>query len=90
MGESISLWIPSCNGAIRVEMSRQHTTRDSGARLLREAVIDALEDHLVADPQRISHSLASNCEPWHCVVAMGYEPKIFYWNNLLDHSDCRH
>ncbi|HSP59242.1 MAG TPA: IS1380 family transposase [Halomonas sp.] len=66
MGESLSTWTPSCNGSIRVELSGQRTTSDSGALLLREAldnsgVIDALEDNLVdqRDPQRVRHSLAS-------------------------------
>ncbi|SEL12974.1 Transposase DDE domain group 1 [Halomonas daqiaonensis] len=66
MGESLSTWTPSCNGSIRVEMSGQRTSSDSGALLLREAldnsgVIDALEDHLAdrRDPQRVRHSLAS-------------------------------
>ena len=49
MGESISPWIPTCNGSIRVELDGQRTTSDSGALLLREAldnsgVIEALED----------------------------------------------
>ncbi len=52
MGESVSPWIPSCNGSIRVELDGQRTTSDSGALLLREAldnsgVIDAPEDNLV-------------------------------------------
>ena len=49
MGENLSTWTPSCNGAVRVELSGQRTTSDSGALLLREAldnsgVIEALED----------------------------------------------
>jgi len=51
MGESLSTWTPSCNGAVRVELSGQRTTSDSGALLLREAldnsgVIEALDVHL--------------------------------------------
>jgi hypothetical protein len=38
MGESLSTWTPSCNGAVRVELSGQRTTSDSGALLLREAL----------------------------------------------------
>lgn len=66
MGESLSTWTPSCNGAVRVELSGQRTTSDSGALLLREAldnsgVIEALEDNLVdfRNPLRTRHSLAS-------------------------------
>jgi len=66
MGESLSTWTPSCNGAVRVELSGQRTTSDSGALLLREAldnsgVIEALEDNLVdlRNPLRVRHSLAS-------------------------------
>ena len=49
MGENLSTWTPSCNGSVRVELSGQRTTSDSGALLLREAldnsgVIEALED----------------------------------------------
>ena len=49
MGESLFAWTPSCNGAVRVELSGQRPTSDSGALLLREAldnsgVIEALED----------------------------------------------
>ena len=61
MGESISTWTPTCNGSVRVELSGQRTTSDSGALLLREAlassgVIAALEDNLVdrRHPQRSS------------------------------------
>jgi hypothetical protein len=57
---------PSFNGSVRVELSGQRTTSDSGALLLREAldssgVMPALEQHLVdpRDPQRVRHSLAS-------------------------------
>ena len=55
MGESISPWIPTCNGSIRVELDGQRTTSDSGALLLREALdnsgaVEALEDNLV-DPR---------------------------------------
>jgi hypothetical protein len=47
MKESVSPWRPTFNGSVRVE----RTTSDSGALLLREAlvnsgVIAALEDHL--------------------------------------------
>jgi len=66
MGESLSTWTPSCNGAVRVELSGQRTTSDSGALLLREAldnsgVIEALEDTLVdpRNPLRIHHLLAA-------------------------------
>lgn len=79
MCESLSTWTPSCNGSIRVEMSGQRTTSDSGALLLREAldnsgVIDALDDHLVdqRDPQRIRHSLASQLRTVVLQRAMGW------------------
>src|SRR5690554_1818951 len=79
MGESLSTWTPSCNGSIRVEMSGQRTTSDSGALLLREAldnsgVIAALEDHLVdpRDPQRVRHSLASQVRTVVLQRAMGW------------------
>ncbi len=78
MGESVSPWIPSCNGSIRVELDGQRTTSDSGALLLREAldnsgVIDALEDNLVdrRDPLRICHSLASQLRTVVLQRAMG-------------------
>lgn len=76
MGEHLSTWTPSRNGSVRVELSGQHATSDSGALLLREAlnnsdVIEALEDNLVdlRHPLRLSHSLSSQlcslgCVPW--------------------------
>jgi len=79
MGESLSPWIPSCNGFVRVELDGQRTTSDSGALLLREAldssdVIEALEDNLV-DPRhllRIRHSLASQIRTLMLQRAMGW------------------
>ncbi|PAU74189.1 IS1380 family transposase, partial [Halomonas salipaludis] len=38
MGETLTTWSPSCNGSVRVELSGQRTTSDSGALLLREAL----------------------------------------------------
>ena len=79
MGESLSTWTPSCNGAVRVELSGQRTTSDSGALLLREAldnsgVIEALEDNLVdrRHPLRILHSLASQLRTLVLQRAMGW------------------
>ncbi len=79
MGESVSPWIPSCNGSIRVELDGQRTTSDSGALLLREAldnsgVIDAPEDNLVdqRNPLRIRHSLASQVRTVVLQRAMGW------------------
>ena len=79
MGESISPWIPTCNGSIRVELDGQRTTSDSGALLLREAldnsgVIEALEDNLVdlRNPLRIHHSLASQLRTLVLQRAMGW------------------
>ena len=79
MGESLSTWTPSCNGAVRVELSGQRTTSDSGALLLREAldnsgVIEALEDNLVdrRHPLRIRHSLASQLRTLVLQRAMGW------------------
>lgn len=79
MGESISTWTPTCNGSVRVELSGQRTTSDSGALLLREAldssgVIAALEDNLVdrRHPQRIRHSLASQLRTLVLQRAMGW------------------
>ena len=73
MDESLSTWTPSCNGAVRVELSGQRTTSDSGALLLREAldnsgVIEALEDNLVdrRHPLRIRHRWPASCVPWCC------------------------
>ena len=63
MGESLSTWTPSCNGSVRVELSGQRTTSDSGALLLREAldssgVIEALGDNLVDRLRwQVSHDL---------------------------------
>ncbi|WP_444986195.1 IS1380 family transposase [Halomonas mongoliensis] len=79
MGESVSPWIPSCNGSIRVELDGQRTTSDSGALLLREAldssgVIEALDDNLVdpRHPLRIRHSLASQIRTLVLQRAMGW------------------
>jgi hypothetical protein len=90
MGESVSPWIPSCNGSIRVELDGQRTTSDSGALLLREAldnsgVINALEDNLVdeRDPQRVRHSLASQIRTLVLQRAMG-------WIDLGDTATLRH
>ena len=89
MGESLSTWTPSCNGAVRVELSGQRTTSDSGALLLREAldnsgVVEALEDNL-ADPRhplRIRHSLASQLRTLVLQRAMG-------WIDLSDTDSLR-
>jgi len=90
MGESLSLWIPSCNGFIRFKLDAQHTTSDSGPLLLPEAldnrsVIDALEDNLVErrDPLRIRHSLASQLHTLVLKRAMG-------WVDLSDSDTLRH
>ncbi|BBO55989.1 hypothetical protein CLAM6_13000 [Cobetia sp. AM6] len=79
MGESLSTWTPSSNGSVRVELSGQRTTSDSGALLLREAldnsgVIEALEDNLVdrRHPLRIRHSLASQLRTLVLQRAMGW------------------
>jgi len=89
MGESLSTWTPSCNGAVRVELSGQRTTSDSGALLLREAldnsgVIEALEDNLVdrRHPLRILHSLASQLRTLVLQRAMG-------WIDLSDTDSLR-
>lgn len=79
MGETLTTWSPSCNGAVRVELSGQRTTSDSGALLLREAldnsgVVEALEDNLVdlRNPLRIHHSLASQLRTLVLQRAMGW------------------
>ncbi len=79
MGESLPTWTPSCNGSVRIELSGQRTTSDSGALLLREAldnsgVIEALEDNLVdrRHPLRIRHSLASQLRTLVLQRAMGW------------------
>ena len=79
MGESLFAWTPSCNGAVRVELSGQRPTSDSGALLLREAldnsgVVEALEDNLVdlRNPLRIRHSLASQLRTLVLQRAMGW------------------
>ena len=79
MGESLSTWIPSFNRSVRVELSGQRTTGDSGALLLREAldrsgVIDALEDNLVdsRNPLRVRHSLTSQLRTVILQRAMGW------------------
>src|SRR5690554_3121592 len=78
MGERLSAWTPSCNGSVRVELSGQRTTSDSGALLLREAldnsgVIEALEDNLIdrRHPLRVRHSLASQLRTLVLQRAMG-------------------
>ncbi len=89
MGETVSTMTPSFNGSVRVEMSGQRTTSDSGALLLREAldnsgVIDALEDNLVdrRDPDRVRHSLASQVRTVVLQRAMG-------WIDLSDTTTLR-
>ncbi|WP_446685138.1 transposase, partial [Halomonas alkalicola] len=79
MGERLSAWTPSCNGSVRVELSGQRTTSDSGALLLREAldnsgVIEALEDNLIdrRHPLRVRHSLASQLRTLVLQRAMGW------------------
>ena len=89
MGESLSTWTPSCNSSVRVELSGQRTTSDSGALLLREAldnsgVVEALEDNLVdlRNPLRIRHSLASQLRTLVLQRAMG-------WIDLSDTDSLR-
>lgn len=89
MGETLTTWSPSCNGSVRVELSGQRTTSDSGALLLREAldnsgVIEALEDNLVdrRHPLRIRHSLASQLRTLVLQRAMG-------WIDLSDTATLR-
>ena len=89
MGESLSTWTPSCNGSVRVELSGQRTTSDSGALLLREALdnsgaVEALEDNLVdpRHPLRIRHSLASQLRTLVLQRAMG-------WIDLSDTDSLR-
>jgi hypothetical protein len=89
MGESLSTWTPSCNCSVRVELSGQRTTSDSGALLLREAldnsgVIEALEDNLVdlRNPLRVRHSLASQLRTLVLQRAMG-------WIDLSDTDSLR-
>ncbi len=89
MGESLSTWTPSCNSAVRVELSGQRTTSDSGALLLREAldnsgVIEALKDNLVdlRNPLRVRHSLASQLRTLVLQRAMG-------WIDLSDTNSLR-
>ena len=79
MGESLSTWTPSCNGSVRVELSGQRTTSDSGALLLREALdrsgaIEAHKDNPVdpRHPLRIRHSLASQLRTLVLKRAMGW------------------
>ena len=89
MGESLSTWTPSCNSSVRVELSGQRTTSDSGALLLREALdnsgaVEALEDNLVdpRHPLRIRHSLASQLRTLVLQRAMG-------WIDLSDTDSLR-
>lgn len=79
MGERLSTWTSSCNGSVRVELSGQRATSDSGALLLRadldnSGVIEALEDNLVdrRHPLRIRHSLASQLRTLVLQRAMGW------------------
>ncbi|TKJ09283.1 IS1380 family transposase, partial [Halomonas sp. 15WGF] len=74
---------------VRVELSGQRTTSDSGALLLREAldnsgVIEALEDNLVdlRNPLRVRHSLASQLRTLVLQRAMG-------WIDLSDTDSLR-
>jgi hypothetical protein len=64
MGDTLELFRPLCNGAVRVETRTEKLTGDAGFLLLREALDrTALIDHLAArledprDPRRITHSL---------------------------------
>lgn len=89
MVKSVTPWIPSCNGSIRVKLDGRHTTSDSGALLLREALdssgtIDALEDNLIdrRDQSRVRHSLASQLRTLILQRAMG-------WFDLSDTTTLR-
>ncbi len=82
MGETLTTWAPACNGSIRVEMSGQRTTSDSGALLLREAldtsgVIAALEDHLVDQRDTSARPSLAGLSPPHRGAAAGHGLKMF-------------
>lgn len=84
MGEIITIWKPTCNRSVSVQLSSQRTTSDGGALLLREAldssgVTNALEEQLIdpRDPSRVQHSLVSQVRAIVLQRAMG-------WNDLTD------
>ena len=73
MGESLFAWTPSCNGAVRVELSGQRPTSDSGALLLREAldnsgVVEALEDNALFSIH--APHLPTTCETIYKIAAV--------------------
>jgi len=79
MDEPLTTWMPSWNGAVRVESSDQRTTSDSGALRLGDAlnkngVINAMADSQVdrCHPLRIRHSLASQRRTLMPQGAMGW------------------
>lgn len=85
----MTIWKPTCNRSVSVQLSSQRTTSDGGALLLREAldssgVINALEEQLIdpRDPSRVQHSLVSQVRAIVLQRAVG-------WNDLTDTLFCR-
>jgi hypothetical protein len=79
MGDTLELFRPLCNGAVRVETRTEKLTGDAGFLLLREALDrTALIDHLAArledprDPRRITHSLPALLRASVAMIAQGW------------------
>jgi hypothetical protein len=79
MGDTLELFRPLCNGAVRVETRTEKLTGDAGFLLLREALdrtalIDALAARLEdpRDPRRITHSLPALLRASVAMIAQGW------------------
>jgi hypothetical protein len=79
MGDTLELFQPLCNGAVRVETRTEKLTGDAGFLLLREALdrtalIDALAVRLEdpRDPRRITHSLPALLRASVAMIAQGW------------------
>jgi hypothetical protein len=79
MGDTLELFQPLCNGAVRVETRTEKLTGDAGFLLLREALdrtalINALAVRLEdpRDPRRITHSLPALLRASVAMIAQGW------------------
>jgi hypothetical protein len=79
MGDTLELFQPLCNGAVRVETRTEKLTGDAGFLLLREALdrtalINALAVRLEdpRDPHRITHSLPALLRASVAMIAQGW------------------
>lgn len=80
MGETMPTWKPTCNSSVSVQFSNRRTSSNSGALLLREAlvhsgVIEQLEGQLVdfRGPVQVKHSLTCQLRTLFIQPALGWE-----------------